>query len=450
MRGSPRIIAIESLIQAGDLLINDGYRAKNSELASTGMPFARAGNINNGFHFRDADRFPVGAIGKVGFKISQPGDVVFTSKGTVGRFAFVRADTPQFVYAPQLCFWRSLNHSRLNPRWLYYWMHGHEFYRQYKGVAGQTDMAEYVSLRDQRRMCITVPSQPVQDAIARILGTLDDKIELNRRMSETLETMARTIFKSWFVDFDPVRARMGGRKPDGMDAATAKLFPEGFCKSSAGRIPDGWCMTNLGNETELLTGLAFESQYFLDSEPGIRLARGDNVKEGYFHWGDKARFWPHVTTEIEKYLLAPGDVLIGMDGSKVGRNWTRVRHSDLPCLLVQRVARLRAKTSIGQHFIAILVGNERFQSYVDGVKTGTSIPHISGGQIKSYAFLRPPRGDNRVFHRFEATVLPLVRRQDANVVQNITLASLRDALLPKLLSGELRVADAEKSVEAAL
>ena len=96
------------LIAEGSLSIGDGYRAKNSELSTSGLPFARAGNIDDGFQFDEADRFPEQALAKVGDKVSQPSDVVFTSKGTVGRLAFVRETTPRFVYAPQLCFWRSL------------------------------------------------------------------------------------------------------------------------------------------------------------------------------------------------------------------------------------------------------------------------------------------------------------------------------------------------------
>ena len=198
---------VSALIEAGVLEIGDGYRAKNNELATSGLPFARAGNIKDGFRFADADRFPEENLERVGNKISEPGDVVFTSKGTVGRFAFVRQDTPRFVYSPQLCFWRSRDHQLLDPRFLFYWMSGREFFIQFKGVAGQTDMAEYVSLRDQRSMQLTLPSLPEQRAIAHILGTLDDKIELNRRMNETLEAVARVLFKSWFVDFDPVRAK---------------------------------------------------------------------------------------------------------------------------------------------------------------------------------------------------------------------------------------------------
>ena len=125
------------LIADGKLSIGDGYRAKNSELGRSGLPFARAGNINGGFHFDDADRFPEEDLGKVGEKISRPGDVVFTSKGTVGRLAFVRETTPRFVYAPQICFWRTLDPSLLDSRWLYYWMWGREFRQQISGVKGQ-------------------------------------------------------------------------------------------------------------------------------------------------------------------------------------------------------------------------------------------------------------------------------------------------------------------------
>ncbi len=201
---------VSELIERGVLAINDGYRAKNSELGKNRLPFARGGNINGGFHFEGADCFPRENLDRVGEKTSQPGDAVFTSKGSVGRFAFVTADVPTFVYSPQLCFWRSLDHDVISPRWLYYWMYRAESYQQYNGVKGQTDMADIVSLRDQRGMHITLPPVKEQTAVAEILGTLDDKIELNRQMNRTLEAMARAIFKAWFVDFEPVKAKAAG------------------------------------------------------------------------------------------------------------------------------------------------------------------------------------------------------------------------------------------------
>ena len=154
-----------------------------------------------------------------------------------------------------------------------------------------------------------------------------------------------------------------------------------------------WQQSTIGEHVELATGEAFQSARFGTSPvSGTLLARGDNIKEGEFEWGDKARYWPDLTQELEKYLLREGDVLIGMDGSKVGKNWVRVQKKDLPCLLVQRVARLRAKDSMDQTFLRYLIGNPQFSGYVERVRTGTSIPHISGGQIRSYAILLPPLG----------------------------------------------------------
>ena len=97
---------IADLLRDGMLEIGDGYRAKNSEMGTSGLPFARAGNVNNGFHFDDSDILSEESVRLAGEKLSRPGDITFTSKGTFGRFAFVRQDTPPFVYSPQLCYWR--------------------------------------------------------------------------------------------------------------------------------------------------------------------------------------------------------------------------------------------------------------------------------------------------------------------------------------------------------
>ncbi|MCL1985730.1 MAG: restriction endonuclease subunit S, partial [Betaproteobacteria bacterium] len=189
----------EYLINEGLLKIGDGYRAKNSEFTSTGFPFARAGNINNGFLFSNADHLPTQYKEVVGDKISETGDVVFTSKGTVGRFGFVTEKIQKFVYSPQLCFWRSLKRDKIISKFIYYWMHGDEFVGQADVLKGQTDMADYVNLADQRRMKITLPPPSEQKAIAAVLSSLDDKIDLLHRQNATLEAMAEALFRQWFV-----------------------------------------------------------------------------------------------------------------------------------------------------------------------------------------------------------------------------------------------------------
>jgi len=127
-----------------------------------------------------------------------------TTKGnSTGRVSFVTTDMPRFIYSPHLSYWRSLDREELRPGFLRYWSRSREFRNQLAGLAGSTDMAPYLSLVDQKRLRITLPPPEAQARMAQVLGTLDDKIELNRRMNRTLEAIARVIFKSWFIDFDP-------------------------------------------------------------------------------------------------------------------------------------------------------------------------------------------------------------------------------------------------------
>ncbi|HNT77769.1 MAG TPA: restriction endonuclease subunit S [Anaerolineae bacterium] len=425
--GSEWATAIAELIDNGDLVINDGYRAKNSELSTDGLPFARAQNINNGFQFENADCFPKRDIDKVGIKISQPGDVVFTSKGTVGRFAFVREDTPRFVYAPQLCFWRSLNHKKIYPRWLYYWMQSREFFVQYSGVAGQTDMAEYVSLRDQRRMHITLPPLPEQRAIARILGALDDKIELNRQMNATLEAIARALFKSWFVDFDPVRAKAeGGRMKDEI----ADLFPDEFVDSELGEIPKGWTIEGLYTIATLKKESAKPMQtpaklWEHYSIPAFDVDRTPAIETG-------------AAIKSNKYRVPPTSVLV----SKLNPQFPRVWLPD-----VQDVEAAICSTEFmpfvplretWRPFLYELMKSDIIQQGIHERLTG-STGSRQRAKPDDVAAMRVIVPNSELIEIFSDIAGQFHERMLACARESRTLAALRDTLLPKLISGELRV-----------
>jgi type I restriction enzyme S subunit len=137
--------------------------------------------------------------------------------------------------------------------------------------------------------------------------------------------------------------------------------------------------------------------------------------------------------------VAAGDVVIGMDGSKLGKNWARVREFDLPALLVQRVARFRANRLAGPSLLWLLISHPSFREFIDAVKTGTSIPHISGGQLRSFKFVKPGTDSGHVWSTFEDTVGPLLKLSDHFAGESAKLAALRDYLLPRLLSGRVRV-----------
>ena len=416
--------AVSQLIGDEKLVIGDGYRARNDELAITGLPFARAGNINDGFQFGDVDRFPEADLLRVRDKISQPGDVVFTSKGTVGRFAFVRPTTPRFVYSPQLCFWRSLDLDMIHPRYLYYWMSGREFFTQFRGVAGQTDMAEYVSLTDQRSMHVTLPPIAEQRAIAHILGTLDDKIELNRRMNETLEAMARALFRSWFVDFDPVRKKMEGGEV-GLPPDLAALFPDSREESAVGCVPRGWPVVPLSS--------------LFDVNPKYPLARGSEVP--YVEMSGLPTDAARVTQwRIREFTSGSrfrnGDVLVARITPCLENGKTALvdcLDGDVTAWGSTEFLVLRPHEPIPTEYVYCLSRSDAFRDYAVGSMNGSSgRQRVPVEAIERLPIVRPPDGLLRAFGQVAHMAVALMAENDR---QSESLAALRDCLLPKLLSG---------------
>lgn len=451
MQSSNRTYRTAELIDSGKLSIGDGYRAKNSELSDTGLPFARVGNIQNGFQFESADRFSEDDLHKVGDKISRPGDVVFTSKGTVGRFAFVTPEVPRFVYSPQLTYWRSLDPDLIDPRYLYYWMHGTEFWLQASGVKGQTDMADYVSLADQRQMTISLAHPSEQRAIASVLGALDDKIELNRQMNRTLEEMAAALFKSWFVDFDPVHAKLArrslgeggaeGRRPFGMDDETAALFPDRFVETEEGLVPEGWKVLTLPE--------------FMEINPKRVLGKG--VEASYVPM-TAAPTSGHAPSVVETRAKGSGATFVNGDTllAKITPCLENGKTVYVDCLTDGEVGWgstefivLRPHTPWPEAFGYVLARYPEFRAHAEKSMTGTSgRQRVQLDDLKQFRQVLPTDGSVPV--AFGDLITPLFDLAGRNAKEATTLADLRDTLLPKLLSGEIRLKQAEKAVEEAI
>ena len=420
---------ISDLISRNILLIGDGYRAKNIELKAEGIPFARAGNIlDNEFDFKNVDFMPSDGLSKVGNKISRPDDIVFTSKGTVGRFAYVREETQSFVYSPQLCFWRVYDTDTLDPRYLFYWMQGPEFTNQCDSVKGQTDMAEYVSLKDQRNMKITLPPLPEQRAIARILGALDDKIELNRRMNATLEAMAQAIFTSWFVDFDPVRAKMEGREPAGMDMEAAALFPDGFEVVDGREVPVGWGIKPINeiakiNQRTLKSSDTLEFIHYIEISE-VKSGEIGNITE--YKRGEEPsrarRKLQHGDTVLSTVRPERGSYFLCLEPSKnliASTGFAVVSPKEIPWALLHSFL---TQSSIFEH--------------LGQVADGGAYPAVRADVIGSLELILPK--DTAVLDSFQKMVAPLYELAHSNRNQSRTLAALRDTLLPKLITEEVR------------
>ena len=320
-------------------------------------------------------------------------------------------------------------------------MQGTDFGRQISGVKGQTDMADYVSLGDQRKMEISLPPLEDQRAIARVLGALDDRIEINRRMSETLEEMARALFRSWFVDFDPVRAKAEGQ-PSGLPPALDALFPASFESSELGEMAAGWEVETLGDVFELAVGGAWgrdaPDQKATEHVHCLRGIDCHALAEGRIPKAPVRWLTPR---QLAIRALPRGTILIEGSGSFCGRSlfW-----SDQMSILFERpvtysnfVKRLdRTGCSISQ---AAVVWQFMRRAYRDGeiqqYRTGTAFPNLDVHSLLSTLnVVVPPEAIADLYVRLCAWDARLEQSQ-----QSQTLSRLRDALLPRLVSGELRI-----------
>lgn len=433
-------ITFQQLIDRGLLEISDGYRAKLSELGQGGPIFLRAGHLSDTeIDLEGVERFKGELTQRLASKLSRSQDTVVTTKGnSIGRTAYVTTDLPSFVYSPHLSYWRSLDHEKLVPGFLRYWARGKEFIAQLEGMKLSTDMAPYLSLRDQRRLQICLPSPGVQQGIADVLSALDNKIGLNLRMNRALEAMARAIFKSWFVDFDPVIAKAAGRQPIGMSRDSAALFPSRFVDSQEGAIPAGWRVGALKdiaavNARAIRSGYPHETIQYVDiasvasgsliATKEIALKKAPSRAQRLVAHGDT--IWSCVRPNRRSYLL--------------------IQHPK-PNLVVSTGFAVLSPKSNAASFVYLWTTSDEFVDYLTAHAEGSAYPAVRPDSFERASMLVPQES---ILASFEKTVSFLLEHYHWNQRQSATLASLRDILLPKLLSGEIRLRDAEKAVERA-
>lgn len=220
----------------------------------------------------------------------------------------------------------------------------------------------------------------------------------------------------------------------------ARALFESYLHAAFSERGDGWKDTTLGAEIDLLTGFPFKSAQYTNSDKSVRLLRGDNIVQGSLRWDDVKK-WPNSDiADYERYELRAGDVVLAMDRPWVNAGLKRARLSedDLPCLLVQRTARLRGNGSLDNGFLLYLISSATFIHHILGVQTGIGVPHISGQQIKDFPFLKPPLTEQR---KVVATLdrLSVATQQLETLYQRklAALAELKQALLHQAFSGQL-------------
>ncbi len=418
----------------GDSIPKEGY-APYYVIRGADFPTVRIGDISS---------VPICYLDKktVDRRTLQSDDIIIETAGgnrgrPTGRTLLITDKILKQFNLPSTCasFSRFLriDSNKANPKYIFW-------YLQYLYSRGEmweyqvqhTGVARFQYTVFANSIEIPLPPLPIQHAIARILGSLDDKIELNRQMNETLEAMARAIFQSWFVDFDPVRAKAEGRQPEGMDAETAALFPDGFEEVDGREVPKGWRVGTIGESTTIVGG----------STPSTTNASfWENGTNSFATPKDLAGLSTPILLDTEKKIT---DLGVDQISSRILPLGTVLLSSRAP---IGYIALTTIPVSINQGFIAIICDQalpnyyvlswvrENLPLIIDRAN-GTTFLEISKTNFKPMDVLIPPA---EVLTKFIQQVEPLYAQIGNNEQQSHTLAQIRDALLPKLMSGEVQV-----------
>ena len=359
----------------------------------------------------------------------KPGDVVFSYETKLGEAAII----PEGL---RCCLGRRMglmrpDSKRLDSRFLLYYYLGPEFQDVIRERTIHGSTVERLALIEFPQFPLRIPPLAEQKAIAAVLGALDDKIELNRRMNATLEAMARALFQSWFVDFDPVRAKLDGRPPAALDAATAALFPEHLEDSPLGHIPKGWKVGNIQECCAQIQNGGTPRR----NEP--RFWDGGNIP-----WLASGEVRQSIITATESFITEEGlaessakwvpafSTVVALYGATAGQ----VSFTSSRLTTNQAVCALIPKKDFA-FFIYLTMRGATAE--LENKAVGSAQQNISKGIVEETKVVLPPTA---LVQRFADVASPLFERWISNLHQSRTLATLRDTLLPKLLSGELSVA----------
>ena len=420
--------------------VYSGFAFKSEDFSDAGIQVVKIKNVNNrAVDLTDTAFFPETKLTDKHSKFFlKDRDVLIamTGQGSVGRVGRVRLDKNRNVLLNQRVGKFITIADKLDIDYLFYVI-STPYYEQILFDAGSGSGQPNLSPQTICSIEIPFPPPEEQRAIAHILGTLDDKIELNCRMNETLEAMARALFKAWFVDFEPVRAKLEGRwrrgqSLPGLPAHLYDLFPDRLVDSELGDHPEGWEMQPLDAIANFLNGLALqkfppenEDEYL----PVIKIAQ---LRAGNTIGADKA------STKIKpEYIIANGDVLFSWSGSLEVEIWNGGCGA-----LNQHLFKVTSeKVPKWFYFFATRDHLQDFRAIAAG--KATTMGHIQRKHLTDALIAVPPSDD---LEKLDRIIAPLFGQMVSCGSQSRTLALLRDSLLPKLISGELHVPEVEHTV----
>ncbi len=404
----------------GSDLVRSDYQLK-------GIPVIRGTNLSEGdgkFVGNDFVFVSEEKAQQLSANLAFPGDLVFTQRGTLGQVGIVPDNLAYSKYLlSQSQMKLACDPNKADATFVYYVFRSVEMLEYIRNHSISVGVP-HINLRILKSIPISLPPLPEQRAIARILSSLDDKIELNRRMNATLEAMAQTLFRAWFVDFEPVKAKAAGMAPVGLDAETAALFPSALVESELGPIPQGWEVQSLDSIANFLNGLALQ-KYPVNEEEGLPVIKISQLKKGTTEGSDRAS-----SSIPAPYIVEDGDMLFSWSGSLEVTLWCGGYGA-----LNQHLFKVTSE-NFAQWFYYLWTLHHLPEFREIAADKATTMGHIQRKHLTNAKVLIP---NPPLLAAMNDVFTPLLERQINNLRESRTLAQVRDSLLPRLISGQLRV-----------
>lgn len=384
-----------------------GSNIKRDNYVDSGVPYLNGSNLSSFKLNEDSFYFVTEEKAKsLGRCVAKRGDIIVTHRGTIGQISYIPFDSKYEYYLTGNSQFRlTVNNKVIRPDFFVYYFHTRIGQHRLLANASQVGVPALARPTSTfKEVLVPVPKMEVQNIIMDIIHSLDDKIEVNRRINENLEQQAQALFKSWFVDFDPFK-------------------DQPLVESELGMIPQGWKVDNIYKYLDVIYGAPYKSALFNEEKNGMPLIRIRDLKTNSPQF-----FTPEILNTTE-YIEA-GDIVAGMDAEFTPYLWLGDKG-----VLNQRCCKFKGKDKgISNYFILFFVKPKL--EFVQSYKTGTTVSHLGKSDIDRFKFITPPLDVVRVFSKI---VNPIKEDVVNRALESRRLAELRDTLLPRLMSGEIRV-----------
>ncbi len=406
-------------------------RGRTCPVGESGLPLIATNCIDSTSLYPryDTTRFVSDETYKTWFRgHPRPGDILFVCKGSPGRTNWV-PDPVDFCIAQDMVSVRA-DPEKIYPKYLFAALRSSVVQAQIDNMHVGT-MIPHFKKGDFGKLSIPVPSRSAQHEIGDFYFSISERINLLRETNTTLEAIAQALFKSWFVDFDPVNAKMQGRAPEGMDQATAALFPDSFEESELGPLPKGWSFCPVYDLASFINGAAYKAFEPNAERRGLPIIKIAELKSGV-----SATTAFSAVVMPEKYLIETGDILFSWSGNPDTSIDTFVWAHEA-AWLNQHIFRVVPNEQVERAFVLQTLRFLRpvFAELARNKQT-TGLGHVTVADLKRLLVVRPDAKSLNLFNRIAGTVQ---QRIFENERQALSLSNLRDTLLPHLISGQFEM-----------